>query len=117
MENRGKSIGVSAQGIQYKTDSKGRTVRVPTRDMPVTKEEVVFFFKCRRGFDEDEALEAVGPNVLRFWKDKGYVREIGPIKGMFGITVKAQAQYGLPDPYLPMAGCTAKYFPAEPAKK
>lgn len=91
-------------GIEYLVDSKGRTVRQPSKDKPVTKEEVVHMIKGVRVVDEEEVLFAVGPNVLRFMLDQGYlVRKPG--SPFLWVTKKAGENYALPKPTTLVGTC------------
>lgn len=85
----------------YETDAKGRKVRVFPKEAPITKEECRdFLIEAKRAVEEEEALEAVGTPVLKYWITAGYLVADGVSKGRFLISRKAAEAYKLPRPRL-----------------
>ena len=93
--------------ITYVVDKAGRAVRQPNKDRPVTREDCLFLLKNVRAVTDDEVLEAVGPNVHKWFLDSGMLVRDTKARSLLWITKKAQAYYGLP---LPMIGGVACAF-------
>lgn len=80
---------------QYRTDVQGRTVRVFTKENPLSWEDVRHFYMNRRVVEEDECLEAIGYNGFRTQVASGNIRKMS---GFYWVTKKAATRYKLPRP-------------------
>lgn len=99
MTSRLEQIAARAYtAFQYREDSKGRKVRVFTKDAPLSWDEVRQFYLNRRVVDDEEALETIGYNGLRAQLASGNLVRHG---AFYWITKKAATRYKLP---LPVVG-------------
>lgn len=85
----------AAAHAEYRTDSKGRQVRVPTQSNPVTREQIAEALHGVRMVEEDDLLVAIGSGMIRWLIDNDFLRR-GVNAGQLLITKKAAARYGLP---------------------
>lgn len=83
----------------FEIDSKGRKVRVFSRDHACTHQDVMELVVGVRAFSEAEALEVVGKNVFGYALSKGYIRK-GKDGYLFWITKTGAAAWGLERPVL-----------------
>lgn len=84
----------------YRTDSKGRKVRVFKKDAPLTIEALTTFYKNSvRATDERTALETIGYNATRYAIANGYLVPVNTF-GVLAISAKAAKTYNLPKPRL-----------------
>lgn len=87
---------------EYRTDGKGRKVRVFTQDNPLTRDQVRFFYLNKRGFDEEECLEALGYNGFRTQVQSGNLVKCGLF---YMVSTRAAKNYDLPRPVVGGAVC------------
>ena len=90
-----RAYAAATAAPQYRTDSRGRTVRVFTRDAPLSWEQVRNFLVNKRVVEEDEALEEIGYNGFRTQIASGTLVKHG---NFYWITARAAARYDLPKP-------------------
>lgn len=91
--------------IEYVVNKAGVAVRQPSKDKPVTREEVVYLLTGVRVVDVEEVLHAVGQNVFRFMKEQGYLMQDATNPSLFWVTKKAAANYDLPKPVVGGVAC------------
>lgn len=86
--------------ITYVINASGVSVRVPTKDKLVTREEVVYLLRGVRAVDVDEALTMIGEGCLKFMLENDLLRRDAKVKSLLHITRKAGEKYGLPRPVI-----------------
>jgi hypothetical protein len=92
--------------IQYKVRKDGVHERMPTRDHPVTREEVVFMLTNVRALEQEDVLHFIGKGAMDFMLQHDLLRKLED--GLLWITTNAQRKYGLQNPMLP-SGVRARY--------
>lgn len=83
--------------IEYRIDSKGRKVRVPSAARPISYAEVRDMLLHNRVLEVEVILEAVGPSTFAYMKKAGQLVEDTGAADRFWITKKAAVQYDLPE--------------------
>jgi hypothetical protein len=79
--------------IEYRLDSKGRKVRIPNANQPVSAEEVKALFLNMRVLEEEEVLESLGKGVMDYMLKVGQLEKDGPL---LWITKACAVAYSLP---------------------
>lgn len=92
---------------QYTFDAKGRRVRVFTKELPCTEQDVVMMCLNTRALSEDDVLETVGKHVFQYMVKKDYLRKAHG--DLYYVTQACQKAYKLPNPRL-VTGTRAKYI-------
>ena len=82
--------------IEYVVDSRGRVVRQPSKDHPVTREDVIYLLKGLRAVGEEEALELIGRGVTNFLLEHGFVKRDARIHSLLWVTKKGGTVTNLP---------------------
>lgn len=83
--------------IEYAIDSKGRKVRLPNAQRPVTPADTRDMMLYNRVLEEEEILEAVGKGVLDFLVKNGRIQRDSLLSTRYWITKAAQKAYDLPE--------------------
>jgi hypothetical protein len=82
--------------IEYRVDSKGRKVRLPNADRPVTTEETVLLLKYMRAIEEEEVLEALGKGAMEYMVKAGQLVRDAACPTRLWISKKCAEAYRLP---------------------
>lgn len=104
-----KAFGALTAEPTFTTDSKGRKVRVFTKDAPLSREIVRHFYLYNRCVEIEDILENIGENGLAHALKSGYLKPCALSKGRFWITKACAKNYDLPN-YRLLGGARAVFI-------